>query len=290
MLPGKKVSIKKVAIVSLLIMLLVSMSSPALSENPAARGNENRGSQQGDVKQTPHASVNQTMNQTMNQNTTIERGKGNEAGPVVEKIKDLRLDNAKKQTMTGIDDMVRQLLAYRNRVDSSRLSEENKALMIQRINTNISWLSQKKSEVNASDDIQQVRLTAKEVDLRWKPIGVELKREAGNLACDEIESRINEARNASNIAAAKIKEMKEQGKDTAIMERKLASFNSNIEAASAHLKDAREEFGRINAPAGSNLRYGAGLSNLKKAENKLFQAYSDLKDLYRAYLFAQRRQ
>ena len=138
---------------------------------------------------------------------------------------------------------------------------------------------QEKRHQSASD-LATVKSIGKDVTDRWNVEKVDIKKQAGDIACDQFDANIAEARNASAIAAKKIGAIKAQGKDTAAMEKKLASFDSHVSNAASDLGNARSDFDKINGPALVDVHFSVGLRQLKLAGNEMNNAYSDLKSLY----------
>ena len=132
----------------------------------------------------------------------------------------------------------------------------------------------------SASDLATVKSIGKDVNDRWNIEKVDIKRQAGDITCDQYEANIAEARNASSIAAGKINAIKAQGKDTSAMEKKLASYNSHVNDAANNLGNARTEFDQINGPTLADVHFSVGLRQMRLAGNEMNSSYSDLRDLY----------
>ncbi|HEY3422718.1 MAG TPA: hypothetical protein VGK13_06125, partial [Methanocellaceae archaeon] len=195
-------------------------------------------------------------------------------------LRDLRLRNARSYGANGVDKILNALDVAKAQIQGSRLSENEKTLLVAEIDSNATWFESKKSDINSASDLATVKSIGKDVNDRWNVEKVAIKKQAGDIACDQYEVNIAEARSASLLAAGKISAIKAQGKDTAAMDKKLASYNSHVNKAAGYLGNARADFNKINGPALADVRFSTGLRQLNLAGNELNNAYSDLKGLY----------
>jgi hypothetical protein len=195
-------------------------------------------------------------------------------------LRDLRLNTAKTYGSNGVDKILNALTVAKNQIQGSRLSADEKTLLVAEIDANATWFETKKSDINAASDVATVKSIGKDVNDRWNVEKVAIKKQAGDIACDQYAVNIAEARNASLLAAGKISTIKARGKDTAAMDKKLASYNSHVNNAASDLENARSDFDKINGPVLVDVHFSTGLRQLNLAGNEMNNAYSDLKSLY----------
>lgn len=195
-------------------------------------------------------------------------------------LRDLRLQSAKTYGSNGVDKILNALGVAKNQIQGSRLSDNEKSLLISEIEANATWFGSRKSDINAASDLATVKSIGKDVNDRWNVEKVAIKKQAGDIACGQYDVNIAEARNASLLAAGKISAIKARGKDTAAMDKKLASYNSHVNNAANDLGNARADFNKINGPVLADVHFSTGLRELNLAGNELNNAYSDLKGLY----------
>ena len=195
-------------------------------------------------------------------------------------LRDMRLQAARNYGVNGVDQILNALGVAKVQIQGSRLPENEKIMLVSEIDSNITWFESKKSDIMSASDLATVRSIGKDVNDRWNSEKVDIKRQAGDIACDQYEANIAEARNASSIAAGKINAIKAQGKDTSAMEKKLASYNSHVNDAANNLGNARTEFDQINGPTLADVHFSVGLRQLRLAGNEMNSSYSDLRDLY----------
>ncbi len=195
-------------------------------------------------------------------------------------VADNRLHRTQTSAENGIDAIIKGLNAVDNSIDRSKLPDSQKAALMSQVDSNISWFESEKSIIQSSDDLVTVRQHALLAASRWSSIKIDIKKEMGLLACDDIDAKLNDARNASSVASAKIQAMKAQGKDTGDLEKSLASFNSDIDNAAGHSANARVEFNAISTPVNVDLRYAAGIRQLNMAGNGLNSSFTDLRKIY----------
>ena len=195
-------------------------------------------------------------------------------------LREIRLQNAKSYGANGVDQILNALTVAKNQIRGARLSENEQTLLISEIDANATWYESKKSAISSAADLATVKSIGKDVNDRWNTEKVAIKKQAGDIACDEYGANIAQARNASLLASGKIKAIKAQGKDTSAMDKKLASYNTHVNNAASDLENARSDFDKINGPVLVDVYFSAGLRQLRLASNEMNSSYSDLKDLY----------
>lgn len=195
-------------------------------------------------------------------------------------LREWRLQSAKSSATSGVDRIVKALGVAKNNIQGSNLPQIERARLIAEIDANITWCGEKRAEITNARDIATVKAIGKEVTDRWNVEKINIKKEVGEIGCDQYSVVIAEARKASSIASDKIKAISAQGKDTSAMDKKLASYDAHVSSAERYIAKARAEFDKINGPIGVDLYYSAGLRQLKLANGELQDAYADLKSLY----------
>ncbi len=195
-------------------------------------------------------------------------------------LRDLRLQTASNFGVNGVNRILNALDLAKNQVQASKLQENEKAIVISEINANITWFETKKSDIQSATDVATVKAIGNDVNDRWNIEKVTVKKQVGDIACDQFDVNIAKARNVSSIASEKISSVKAQGKDTAAMEQKLASYDKHVNNAANDLGNARGEFDKINGPALADVHFSVGLRQLKLADNEMNSSYTDLKSLY----------
>ncbi len=195
-------------------------------------------------------------------------------------LRDLRLQTSKNYGVNGVNRILNALDLAKNQVQGSKLQENEKAAVISEINANITWFETKKNAIQSATDVATVKSIGNNVNDRWNIEKVAVKKQVADIACDQYDVNIAQARNASSIAAEKISSVKAQGKNTAAMEQKLASYNNHVNNAAKDLGNARDEFDKINGPALTDVHFSVGLRQLKLADKEMNNSYVDLKSLY----------
>lgn len=195
-------------------------------------------------------------------------------------LRDLRLQAARNFGVNGVNRILNALDLAKNQVQGSKLQDNEKAVVISDINANITWFESKKGEIQSATDVATVKAIGNDVNDRWNTEKVTVKKQVGDIACDQYDVNIAQARNASSVAAEKISTVKAQGKDTTAMEQKLASYDRHVNNAANNLGNARGEFDKINGPAQADVHFSVGLRQLKLADNEMNSSFGDLKSLY----------
>lgn len=296
-----------------LCMLIVSMAAPAIAQNPLNGGNGNGN----DVSKNPgtdNINLSSRDNSTLppGQNKTkfsgadfkitigtlktppkatqtpasVTTGNGKKPVPTATKtaVNDNQLRNEKKQAHAKIAVAINQLEVYAKRVSNSKLPAEEKALLQSQISENLAWYRQIDSDIQAATDLDQVRETSALVTGYTNSMKVDLKKDAGLLACESLLTKISTARDVSALASGKIAEKAANGADTAKMEQKLAEFDEHIAAAEQLVEAAGADFNAITTEQNAEQNFHKGYQKLQLAEVRLKQAYQDLKEIYLALL------
>ncbi len=194
-------------------------------------------------------------------------------------VPDLRLQRAKTASSGGIDLAIRLLNTTEAGIDRSKLTDGQKAELRSQIGSNVTWFEAKERAVQSSKDLAGVRQNAKEAADRWKAVYAGLKKEIGSMTCDNLDTTLESARQASTAAAGKIASLKAQGKDTGSLEKALADYDGHVDSATKAAANARVEFNSIGAA--NDGHYAAGTRQIGAAQGELKSAYNDLKNVYR---------
>jgi hypothetical protein len=200
---------------------------------------------------------------------------------VVDKV---RLTMAKKTASQKISLIIHQLELYKKQISHSRLGNDEKAAAIAVADKNIAWYRQQESEIQASDDIETINALAAGTNLQTDQLKVNMKKEAGIMACDQLDSRIATARNVSAIATRMIAELKASGNDAAALESRLADYGAHIDAASQYAYAARTAFEGISSETNADSGFNAGYQQIRLADLEMGKAFNDLKNFYMLYL------
>jgi hypothetical protein len=199
-------------------------------------------------------------------------------------VDNVRLTLAKKMASLKIDMAIRQLELYKKQITHSRISAEEKVAIIALADSNIAWYSQQESDIQAAEDLDAVNALAAGIDMQSDLLKVNIKKEAGVMACDQLDSRIATARNVLTMAAGKVADLKADGNDIADLENELADYNAHVDAAAGYADAARAAFEGISSDANADSGFDDGYRQISKADIEMNKAYADLKDFYLLYL------
>jgi hypothetical protein len=195
-------------------------------------------------------------------------------------VSDARLQRSKTSAVNGINAIVKGLDVAETGIAHSRLSDSIKARLMTDIDSNISWFESEKTTIQSANDLATVSRQATLATQRWNSIKSDLKKEVGIITCDDLDSNIQAARNASVIASRKILGFKAGGKDTSKLEKALTSYNLNLDHAATDLSSARAEFDAIGVTGNADVHYAAGLRKLGLSDNELNSSFTDLRTIY----------
>ncbi|MCD1295783.1 hypothetical protein CUJ83_12320 [Methanocella sp. CWC-04] len=266
--------LKNVIAITVLAMLLLCMAEPALSQGPslpATSASEKKDTFSDKLKNSINA-LNEVKKGSDPAETNATNGKT---------IYSAQLRFAKQYASGSLERIIEAIGVYRDRTEDSVLPSDKKENILTQIDSNITWFESKKKAIDSSTNVNEIKSIAREADNRWNQIKVDIKKESGIISCDTMDGQINDAKNVSGRISSGINYLKAQGKDTSAIEKKFEDYNKNIMMAERFTLEAREEFNKINNPVNAELRFRLGLQKLKQAQNKMNDAYADLKEIYR---------
>ncbi|OPY29124.1 MAG: hypothetical protein A4E28_01071 [Methanocella sp. PtaU1.Bin125] len=271
--------------------LLMAVTSTALAEPPSwaqpnpASGNANKSDKDQDDQQGKNVSPGQLKLGNLKapplatlHNFTASPKANN---TVVDTV---HLNVAKKTASQRINLVIRQLETYKKQISRSRLSADEKAAAIAVADNNIAWYRQQESAIQAAADLETVNGLAAVTNDQIGQMKVNMKLEAGIMACEQMESRIAAANSVSVMAAEKIGELKASADVTAALEGQLARYNEHVAAASQYTYAARTAFEGITNEGNTDSGFNAGYQQLRQAEAEMLRAYTELKLFYQLYL------
>jgi hypothetical protein len=203
-------------------------------------------------------------------------------------IDNARLTVAKKTASVKISLVIRQLEQYKKQIARSSLSPDEKAAIIALADNNIAWYRQQDSAIQAAGDLETINALANETNQQTDLLKVNMKKDAGIMACDQLDERIAMALSASAIAAGKVSVLDASGNDIDALESSLADYNVHVDVASQYSMAARTAFESISSEANVDSGFYAGYQQIKLADLEMGKAYADLKDFYRLYLINSR--
>jgi hypothetical protein len=198
-------------------------------------------------------------------------------------VSEAKLSLAKKVAGTRIGLVVSQLELYKKQISRSGLSAEEKAAIIAIADRNIAWYNQQNGDIQSASDMDIINALAAAADQQSAQLKVNMRKDAGVMACDELDARIATARNVATIAAGKVSSLKANGNDTTAIEGKLADYNARVAAASQYSTAARAAFESISGEANSDSGFNEGYRLIAQADQEMGKAYADLKDVYLLY-------
>ncbi len=260
-----------------IVLLLLSAAAPALATQSVkptptvAQANGQSPSAPGQIKRIGNIELPPAISHNL---TATIKSKANET----------LLKQAKKLSDVKIGLLIKQLELYEKRLTNSRLGEDQKSAIISVADENIAWLRQIDSDVQAAGDLEAVRALMTQVDQQTDVLRVNIKKDAGVMACDGLDARIATARNVSTAVAGKLATLKALGKDTGQPEGKLADYDEHLDAAGQCSAAARAAFLGITGADNVDRGFAEGYRQIGLADREMSRAYADLRDVYLWYL------
>lgn len=193
---------------------------------------------------------------------------------------DSLLDAAKDYLTRAIDTSIKYLESLKAQVEGlTGIEEAVKTNMLNEINTDLDWLSVKKTEVANAQDKDDLITIVEAVRNYWNDIKVKVKKNVGEVLAAKTSKVIANLETAGNKVQENINKLKENGQDTAALESLLAKYNEHLTNAKADWEQAKNKFNAITTLEDANTLFREGTTYLEAAHRDARYAYNQLQDI-----------
>jgi len=182
-----------------------------------------------------------------------------------------------KRIITLID----ELELVNRSVAGSSLDADEKARLAGSLGDNARWLIALDGEIQAPDDMASLGDGIARAEGQMATIRSVLRADAGLLACEDMDTRVDEAMHVSAMVDEKLKGMALTAADRAWYDAALAGYDRHVYTASLYTSTARESFGKVPEAADGNACYADGLARLELAQGELSLSFTLLEDIFR---------
>lgn len=180
--------------------------------------------------------------------------------------------------ITAMAEKMETLKSYTQ--NSSSLTDDQKThLSIEAENT-ASWLSGKDAEIQSLNDVDSVGGILVDVENRISLMEADLQRNMGLLACNEMDSRIGEALNASLTLEDRIDHMNLGDADRAITIQYFTDCREHLLNASMQSDCAAQYFEDIDGQSSTDGNYSQGMDRLQQSKKELNLAYLAINKIF----------
>jgi len=190
------------------------------------------------------------------------------------------IDKAKTSLLKADDMMIKRLQVLRVRVEATRgFSDNEKTVIYAKIDADISWLQTKQADIQAADNIQEIRDIATTAWNYWKEVRVRIKQIAGQILSAWVDALVQKAEAFAGRVEARIQQLKDNGIDTSALEAWLADYNSKLALAEQKYDAAKDKFSQISSVEDAAELFREGVAFIKEGNSYLKDALRALRDI-----------
>ena len=190
------------------------------------------------------------------------------------------VEKAKTSLLKADEMMIRRLQVIRVRVEATRgLSDNKKVTIYAEIDADISWLQTKQTDIQAADNMQEIRDIATTVWNYWRNVRVRIKQIVGQILSAYVDALIQKAEAFAGRVEARIQQLKDNGVDTSALETWLADYNSKLMLAQQKYDAAKDKFAGISSEADAAQLFREGVALIKEGNSYLKEALRALRDI-----------
>ncbi len=202
----------------------------------------------------------------------MERARGGARG--------VTLDRAKSFLLSSIDAMIAHLQMVKARVDISRsLTEEQRAEIIETLDSYIAWLEDKRTEAEQASTKEELVEVAKDVRAKWLEVRVEVKKIAGKIIISKLDYVLSKAEEIGDRLEARVEALKAQGYDTQELEELLADYREHLSLAKEKRDAAKEKFEEISSVQEAHQLFRGANQLIRGANRHIREMFKDLRQI-----------
>ena len=189
------------------------------------------------------------------------------------------VEKAKTFLDRGIELAIKHLEVVKERIENDpNLSEEEKQKILDKIDSYIEWLSNKKEELPELESKEQLREKATEVKEEWKSVKGDVKEIVGKLASARIENALEKAEKAGKRVEAVIEKYKEEGYDTTEAEELLQKFWDKLDDAKVKYEEVKQKWDEVETVQDANELVKEINQYIRESAADLKEGYKNLKE------------
>lgn len=193
---------------------------------------------------------------------------------------EVAMADAKAFLLQTTDSSISYLDMLRTKVESmSGISEADRTATLNEIDEDITFLRNKRVEVQNATTREQLTTLGSDIRTRWDEIRADTKRIVGNVLAARINYILGEMTTLSVTVDAKIAILADQGANVFELNRLNNSFQANLSLAQTAYENAKGKFSAIQNIADANALFNDGREFVEDANKALRDAHADLKEI-----------
>ncbi|RLI77671.1 hypothetical protein DRP05_09495 [Archaeoglobales archaeon] len=183
-------------------------------------------------------------------------------------------NNTKKYLYHWADMAENWMERLRNKINNSRMSDEDKAELLDQLDEYIAVVEESKQKVESAENVTELREAIKEMKQNWEEIRKGLRSIVGQIIVGEMKAIVERAELLQLRLEARIEEMNQAGVDTKDLKKILDELSNNLDAANEDLSQAKDAF-KSSDVAG-------GYAKIEDAKKDLGKAFGAIKKFVKA--------
>lgn len=190
------------------------------------------------------------------------------------------LEKAKDFMLKADQTAIKYLTMIRKKVEaSSGLSEGERQVSLNEIDSDINWLTSKQAEISSAATKEELKSLASQVKNHWQNIRPKVKRITGQILAAKVNLVLTKLEETGNRVQAGINKAKSAGRETSQLEAWFADYQKNLNLAKEKYEAAKTKFAAISNLEEANQLFNQGTAFIKEANQYLRLAHRNLKEI-----------
>jgi len=183
-------------------------------------------------------------------------------------------DNTKRYLFHWADMAENWMEKLRNRINNSKMSEEDKEELLSLLDDYIAIIEKSKQKIESAENVTELREAIQEMKQSWMEVRKGLRSIVGQIIVAEMRVIVQKAEQVQLRLEARIEEMSQAGVDTEDLENIINEFKSNLDVADENLDQAKEAF--------ESNDFVNGFAKIEEAKKNLRNAFGAVKKFVKA--------
>lgn len=184
------------------------------------------------------------------------------------------LSAAKTHLLNVTDVMIKNLTTVKTTIENmENMDEALKQSFIAEIDSDISWLESKQTEINNIANKDDLIAIVHTIRTRWDEIKARVIKYIGNILAAKTDATIGKLVKAKDAVRDKINILQENGQNTTELEQLVSDYEAKIELAKTQYQNAKDRFNQISSIAESRTLFNQGKQFIEAANQYVREAW-----------------
>ncbi len=182
-------------------------------------------------------------------------------------------DKLQNFVLRSIDAMIAHIELVKARVEmSGALTDEEKSEAIERLDTYVSYLKEKRIEAEQAENREQLLKVGREVRTKWLEVRLEVRKIAGRVIISRIDRILTRAEEIGDRLEVRVEALREAGEDTTELEALLQQYREHLSLAAEKRNMAEEKLNAVTSPEDAG--------SLREAHTYLRETNRHIKEMF----------